>query len=295
MDASAAQRTIANMVGRAGFRASQGGIRGAGAGAVIQDSPGGWGASAVPALVQTRAGAARCAISGPGERQSSGTPAHWGLQAGTGRSQLPLAESIPLGLRPAGQVHRAGGTRESGGDCSVGRGGGAAQHRRAARLPPGCRHHGLCAAWPPPAPAQLLSASLQWPPFHPGSSRTGAAPRRAPESMSRRLLRVQFNITKLQLIESEKQKIRREYERKEGTIEVKKKVGADAWVAGSGHAGSRPAGGAAAWVAGGAGLLQPPRGRSRSGPELGRHRSHAPALPANPQRQAPALCFLHCS
>lgn len=34
----------------------------------------------------------------------------------------------------------------------------------------------------------------------------------------------EFNITKLQLIEAEKQKIKREYERKEGTIEVKKKV-----------------------------------------------------------------------
>lgn len=35
---------------------------------------------------------------------------------------------------------------------------------------------------------------------------------------------LQFNSTKLQLIEAEKQKIKREYERKEGTIEVKKKV-----------------------------------------------------------------------
>jgi hypothetical protein len=34
----------------------------------------------------------------------------------------------------------------------------------------------------------------------------------------------QFNITKLQLIEAEKQKVKREYERKEGTIEVKKKA-----------------------------------------------------------------------
>ncbi|GAB4815907.1 hypothetical protein N2152v2_002953 [Parachlorella kessleri] len=34
----------------------------------------------------------------------------------------------------------------------------------------------------------------------------------------------EFNITKLQLIEAEKAKIRREYERKEGNIDVKKKV-----------------------------------------------------------------------
>lgn len=35
---------------------------------------------------------------------------------------------------------------------------------------------------------------------------------------------MQFNITKLQLLEAEKAKVRREYERREGTIEVKKKV-----------------------------------------------------------------------
>jgi len=35
---------------------------------------------------------------------------------------------------------------------------------------------------------------------------------------------LQFNITKLQLLEAEKAKVRREYERREGTVEVKKKV-----------------------------------------------------------------------
>lgn len=38
------------------------------------------------------------------------------------------------------------------------------------------------------------------------------------------LFYLQFNITKLQLLEAEKAKVRREYERREGTIEVKKKV-----------------------------------------------------------------------
>ena len=35
---------------------------------------------------------------------------------------------------------------------------------------------------------------------------------------------MQFNITKLQLLEAGKLKVRREYERREGTTEVKKKV-----------------------------------------------------------------------
>ena len=34
----------------------------------------------------------------------------------------------------------------------------------------------------------------------------------------------EFNITKLQLLEAEKARVRREYERREGQIEVKKKV-----------------------------------------------------------------------
>ncbi len=42
---------------------------------------------------------------------------------------------------------------------------------------------------------------------------------------SRQLLLLQdFNIEKLQLLESEKAKIRKEYERREGQIEVKKKM-----------------------------------------------------------------------
>jgi hypothetical protein len=35
---------------------------------------------------------------------------------------------------------------------------------------------------------------------------------------------LQFNITKLQLLEAEKQKLRREFERRESAIEVKKKA-----------------------------------------------------------------------
>jgi V-type H+-transporting ATPase subunit E len=38
------------------------------------------------------------------------------------------------------------------------------------------------------------------------------------------IFRLQFNITKLQLLEAEKAKVRREYERREGATEVKKKV-----------------------------------------------------------------------
>ena len=38
----------------------------------------------------------------------------------------------------------------------------------------------------------------------------------------------EFQITKLQLLEAEKQKLRREYERRENAIEVKKKVRAAA-------------------------------------------------------------------
>jgi V-type H+-transporting ATPase subunit E len=34
----------------------------------------------------------------------------------------------------------------------------------------------------------------------------------------------EFNITRLQLLEAEKARVRREFERREGTIEVKKKV-----------------------------------------------------------------------
>lgn len=34
----------------------------------------------------------------------------------------------------------------------------------------------------------------------------------------------EFNIEKLQMVESEKQKIRKEYERKESQVEVKKKM-----------------------------------------------------------------------
>lgn len=43
-------------------------------------------------------------------------------------------------------------------------------------------------------------------------------------SLLTRVFPQEFNIEKLQVVEAEKQKIRKEYERKEGQVDVKKKM-----------------------------------------------------------------------
>ncbi len=95
------------------------------------------------------------------------------------------------------QVHQAGGRGEGQRDHGVGRGGGGCFLLACGQVLPG---------WPGPwlsRPCCLTG--------------TPCSPASLPPSL-------QFNITKLQLIEAEKQKLKREYERRENAVEVKKKV-----------------------------------------------------------------------